>query len=98
MASNALSTTVAQSYDLANSCYQGIFEAWGIIVDYGAFATDSSFLSTNLIYNFGLIYDSLKDAIMFFVDPTLSKAKTTFDIGFELGSVFYYILIKKSVY
>ena len=31
LATKALFTTVAQTYDLANSCYLGIFEAWAVV-------------------------------------------------------------------
>ena len=63
----------------------GIFEAYAVILSYGNVANDPLFLVNNLIYNFGLIYDSLKDTITFFVDRPESKATSTFDVGFELG-------------
>lgn len=53
-------------YDLNNDCYDSLFEA-GIVYDsFMAVFDDSDYVKQNLIYNFGLMYNSFKDVIFFF--------------------------------
>lgn len=59
-------------------------------------------IAWNILFNIGLIYDSVKDALLFFMEKggaTLcdqcvdrSAADSYFDGGFNVGEIFYYVL------
>lgn len=84
--------------DMTYSCYAALFEGYDQLLGYGDFVTNPSYLLTNLIYNFGLMYNSVKDVIVFFQGSQFSGAKTAHDAGYELGSLLYYIFMEESPY
>ena len=47
---------------------------------------------TNFIYNFGLVYDAIKNIILFFLGSPRPFNDTPFSVGDNLGSVIYYLL------
>lgn len=63
------------------------------MIAYGNFIDDPKMLGTNIIYNFGLMYNSIKNAVVFFLGYPRPGVETTYDVGFELGSVFFYFLL-----
>lgn len=56
-------------YDINYSCYYGAFEAWAQMLNYTLFVYNPMILLWNLIYNFGLMYNAIKDTITFFTAP-----------------------------
>lgn len=47
-------------YDINFGCYYGFLEAMTNVASYGTVASDPLMIYTNVIYNFGLVYDSIK--------------------------------------
>ncbi len=84
-----------QTYDVSYSCYNGVIEAVMTFIAYGNFFTDYTLLTTNLLFNFGLMYDSVKDAVMYFTGDERGHASDSFEAGFELGQVVYYLLFNQ---
>jgi hypothetical protein len=84
--------------DATQKCYQGSFESYSVLKDYGSFASDPNFLATNLLYNFGYMYASVKDLIVYFSGGDKTQAKTAFEAGFAMGQILYYMLQENSVY
>ena len=56
---------------------------------YTKFVKTPTILYLNLIYNFGLIYESVKSAIYFFVYPKRNTLTTTYSLGQQVGYFFY---------
>ena len=50
-----------------------------------------------MLYNFGLMYNSVKEVYAYY-NGIPTKSKTSFDAGYQLGSLFYHLLVAESVY
>jgi hypothetical protein len=77
---------------LTSDCVQGVFEAETNALKYATFVSKPSLLYWNLIYNFGLLYNSIKSVIYFFILPTKNKITNTGDLGIQVGSFFYNLI------
>jgi hypothetical protein len=55
-------------------------------------ANDKYAVYTNIIYNFGLVYDSIKNMMLYFVGAPRPDNNTPYDVGYDLGSVVFYML------
>lgn len=71
--------------DLCFSCYYGALESYYLVVKYGQFTKNPSFILINLVYNFGLMYDDLKSSLAFFSGHPIVGTTDTFSVGFDLG-------------
>jgi len=90
--------TTYQVYNLNIKCYAGAIESWILLVGYTGILSDPSFLGPNFLFNFGHMYDSVKDIIVFFNgSDTGGNAKSAFQVGFEIGELLYYVLHSDSV-
>ncbi|TNV80389.1 hypothetical protein FGO68_gene1656 [Halteria grandinella] len=76
---------------LSTDCVQGVTEAQANIFKYLDFLGAPSLLYINLVYNFGLLYDSVKTFVYFFFYPSRNKIATTNELGKQFGSFFYNI-------
>jgi hypothetical protein len=74
---------------LSSACVEGVFEAGDNIFKYGDFLKTPMILYYNLIYNFGLLYNSVKSMVYFFVFPDRNKITNTNDLGKQFGALFY---------
>jgi hypothetical protein len=54
--------------------------------------SDASSLRVNLIDNFGLAYNSIRDLITYFQKMEESNIKSSLDFGKAIGFVFFYLL------
>ena len=63
-----------------------------IMGNYATLITDASSLRTNLIDNFGLAYNSIRDLITYFQRMEESNIKSAQDFGKAFGFVFFYLL------
>ena len=61
---------------ISSDCVEGFFEAEANIMLYTTFMTTPSLLYWNLVYNFGLLYNSVKSVIYFFFIPASSNLTT----------------------
>lgn len=78
--------------DINYKCFIGGQEAYAQLLKYTIIATDPLTVLWNLIYNFGLIYNSIKDIGTFFIYPGRSGAKSPMDLGAQIGTFIYNIL------
>ncbi|CDW75220.1 UNKNOWN [Stylonychia lemnae] len=81
---------------IADKCYDSIFDAMLVVMSYTTFLSDKNVLQTNLVYNFGLIYNIFKDLYYYFTDNSKTKIKNAFSAGFSIGSFFYYLFSDES--
>jgi hypothetical protein len=51
------------------------------IAQYTAFISNPSILQWNIVYNFGLVYNSIKNTVYFFLYPEKNKITTTNALG-----------------
>jgi len=79
-------------YDVTYSCYFGAMEAIDNAVEVTGSVTSPLMVYTNIIYNFGLVYDSVKNMVLYFLGAPRPNHDTPYDVGYNLGSSFYYIL------
>jgi hypothetical protein len=83
--------------DLNLKCTAGYYEAIDQATRYSDFTTDPTYLLSNLVYNFGLMYNSVRE-VTAYVTGKPAKSKSSFDAGYQVGQLFYFILIKSSIY
>ncbi len=79
-------------YPINFSCYYGFIEAVENVATYGGTIANPFLLYTNVVYNFGLIYDAVKNMVLFFLGFPRPGYTTPGDVGFELGSAVFYLL------
>ena len=92
-AANNIIDAMYHIYNVCFSCYYGSIEAWNLVVQYAQFTNNPSFIMVNLVYNFGLMYDDLKDSLAFFTGNPVVGTTDTFGAGFDLGQIIYFLLI-----
>lgn len=88
---NGLSVVYAAG-GLSNSCVQGFFEAEANALKYTTFVSNPMLLYYNFIYNFGLLYTSIKDVIFFFFVTNKNQITDLYVLGVQVGSFFYNLL------
>lgn len=87
-----IATALDPFYHLADinfSCFVGAQEAYGQIQKYGAFITDYTLLLRNFLFNFGRMYDAIKDVVTFFINEDRSNARTPADLGAQMGAILF---------
>lgn len=70
-----------------------MFEGYAQLISYGAVFTNGSFIASNLLFNFGLMYTSFKDGLLWFLDNPDTNSANSYDAGQDIGQVLYYIMI-----
>lgn len=78
--------------NLGSDCIAGVMGITTTLNQYSAFLSTPVILQWNLVYNFGMVYNSIKNTAYFFLYPDKNKIKTTNALGIEIGSVFYNLL------
>ncbi len=66
---------------LSSDCFLGAIEAKDNVLKYMAFLAAPQILYLNVVYNFGLLYDSVKTFVYFFGYPSRNKLTNTNDLG-----------------
>jgi hypothetical protein len=97
----ALDSALAITYNLYTinfACYYGAYEASDEALMYTTFTSDPSVLLYNIVLNFGLIYDAVKDIITFFAYPEYCKAEDTYSLGYQIGQFVYLLFDPYSIY
>jgi len=83
-------------YPINFSCYYGFIEAVANVATYGGTLANPYTLYTNIVYNFGLIYDAVKNMLLFFLGFPRPGYNTPESVGYELGSAIFYLLFDAS--
>jgi hypothetical protein len=60
---------------------------------YTEFVADPEILLFNLMYNFGKIYDGVKNVVLYFQAKEYTRVKDGFAFGNEVGQLLYYIFV-----
>lgn len=58
---------------------------------------DARTIIDNVIYQFGNIFDSVRDVILFFTDNSRGEFNLPYDAGYGLGNAMYLLLKPKPV-
>ena len=66
---------------LGTDCIEGLMDIPNILDQYTAFISNPAILQWNIVYNFGLVYNSIKNTVFFFLYPDLNKITTTNALG-----------------
>jgi hypothetical protein len=62
------------------------------MASYGNVANNPLMIYTNVIYNFGLVYDAIKNMMLYFLGAPRPSNDSPYSVGYNFGSVFYYLL------
>ncbi len=77
---------------ITQACYRSVKEVgvnvWGNIQ-----LLDPRTFIDNVVFNFGRIFDSVRDSILFFTDDQRGEYDVPYDAGFGLGTAVY-LLVK----
>jgi len=46
----------------------------------------------NIVYNFGMIFDSLRDVVLFFEEDPRGQTNNIHDAGYNVGLALYYFI------
>ena len=82
---NAFMMVFYNLYDIGFGCYFGVLEGYELLLAYGNFVQNPEILLTNFVYNFGLMYASVKEAALFFMGEPRPQYNTPYKVGYQLG-------------
>jgi hypothetical protein len=75
---------------ITQTCYRSVSEVVnGIIVNYNAL--EPRVIIDNFIYQFGKIYDSVRDVLLFFTTDDRGEINLPYDAGYGIGNAVYLI-------
>ena len=66
--------------DLNHKCKTGVQQSSVLVNDYGSLGRDPSFFTTNLLLNFGLMYNSVREIVAYIMEAP-AKSKSSFEAG-----------------
>jgi hypothetical protein len=46
----------------------------------------------NIVYNFGTVFDSIRDAILFYAGSNWGTVTVAYNAGYGVGNAIYYVL------
>lgn len=86
------------SNPLVFSCKQGLFESKAFVDAYRTGMTQGSIFQFNLFYNLGSMLTSLRNIFYYFAEIEYTRVKTSFEMGYELGTMFWYLFYPSEEY
>ncbi len=86
---------IYHTHDLAYECYEGTLEAKEEFLAKKDVYTDPKNLLNNIVFNFGNIFDAIRDALVWFDVGSQGEDEVSYDIGYALGNSFYLVLLDK---
>ena len=84
---------------LSIGCYYGGFEVFEGLEGYVAWTADPWMILRNFFFNFGFIYATARDLLMFLLhdvtmdDDKRTSIKSMYELGEALGKLYYFVLI-----
>jgi len=85
-------TPVYRIADINYSCFVGGQEAYEVGGKYLTIFSDPMTVVLNMGFNFGLIFNAVKEVVTFFIYPKRCNSDTAFEFGVQIGSFFFNIL------
>ena len=73
------------------ACKSGLDETTGVLLNFKDAMTDWQTLKFNLFFYSGNIVSSVKNLVLYFYSINYTRVQTPFDVGLELGQIFWYI-------
>jgi len=67
--------------NLGSECVTGFLNIENVLKQYQAPLANPVILQWNIVYNFGMVYNSIKNTAYFFFYPEKNKVKTTNELG-----------------
>ena len=85
-------------YTLVDACSDSVDELNKLYSDYMSFFENSDAVSFNLFYNGGYLLKGVSNIIMYFIALEYTRIKTPFDMGMELGQIFWLLFYPAQKY
>ena len=79
---------------ITQACYKGFKEVGASTYNNALLLTPRVFLD-NIIFNFGNIFDSIRDVLLFFTDDDRGEYDLPYDAGYGLGNAVYLVFKPK---
>jgi hypothetical protein len=80
---------------ITQACYRS-FKEFGIGFYANLLLLDPRTVIDNVVYQFGNIFDSLRDVMLFFTDDSRGEFNLPYDAGYGLGNALYLLLKPKA--
>ncbi len=78
--------------DINYQCFIGVQEAYQVGLKYTSVFNDPTKILANMGWNFGLIFNAIKEVATYFAYPDRCTSPTPLDLGVALGQFFFNIL------
>ncbi len=78
--------------DINYQCFVGGNEAYAIALKYTTLMSDPMKILANLGWNFGILFNSVKEIVTYFAYPERCTGPTPLDLGVNIGQIFFNIL------
>lgn len=85
-------------YDVSNGCYYGGIESFENLGKYTSWTEDPWQILKNFGYNFGYVYNNVRDILLSILNIDRSPLDSAYSIGVALGQIYYFILIVEYFY
>ena len=85
-------------YTLVDACGDSVTELNQLYDDYMLFFENGDAVSFNLFYNGGYLLKGVSNIIMYFIALEYTRVKTPFDMGMELGQIFWMLFYPAQKY
>ena len=72
-----------------DACNGSIYELETLLDEYGSFYSNTDHVLFNLLYNGGSIVKGITHVIMYFIATDYTRVKNPFDMGMQLGQIFW---------
>ena len=76
---------------ITQSCYRGFSECGLGLYGY-AVELDPKTVINNIVFNFGDIFDAIRDVILFMTDDARGEFNLPYDAGYGIGTALYLVL------
>jgi len=92
VALNILLDPIYHLADINYQCFIGGREAYAIALKYTTLVSNPMTVVANMGWNFGILFNSVKEIVTFFIYPERCTSPTPLDLGVQIGQIFFNIL------
>ena len=83
---------------ILDNCNDSIYELEDLFGQYASFFMNTDDIMFNLFYNGGYLLKGVSNIIMYFIALEYTRIKTPFDMGMELGQIFWLLFYPAQKY
>jgi hypothetical protein len=91
-----LTDVVYNTHNIVVACPTGVRTGWDSVVSREDKFTDPTHYMDNIIFNFGMIFDNVRDAIIWFEYGSYGEANGPYNTGYSLGNSIYFTFFKEN--